>query len=94
MALGFAHQALAFRIRESFDALPLDLRLLQHGRDQFPFAARDFRVLNLHLCFALYLLHSHGFGNHLLLHDVGLDFVGLVRSRLSLLRHLQDSWLS
>jgi len=32
-------------------ALPFDFRLLQHGGDQFAFAARDFGVLHLHLRF-------------------------------------------
>src|SRR5205085_7152514 len=44
-ALRFAHQALAFGVGQSFDALALDFRLLQHGGDEFAFAARDFRFL-------------------------------------------------
>src|SRR5213082_2511294 len=61
-ALRFAHQALAFGVGQSFDALALDFRLLQHGGDEFAFAARDFRFLHFHLSFAFHLLDLHGFG--------------------------------
>ena len=64
-------------------------RLLQHGRDQFFFAAVDFRVLHLDLSFFLDLLHLHLFRNHLLLHDVGLNVVSLVGLRLLFLRDFQ-----
>ena len=59
VAFGFGHQALLFGVRQSLDALTLDLGLLQHGRDQFLLAAVDFGLLHLDLCFFLDLLHPH-----------------------------------
>jgi len=43
---------------------------------------QDFGLLHLHLLFLLDLLDLDEFGDHLLLHDVGLQFVGLVGLRL------------
>src|SRR5271163_930904 len=86
---GFADQALPFGVSDGLDALALDFGLLEHGGDELAFAALNFRVLHLDLRFALYLLHFHSFGNDLLLHDVGFDFVGFVRGSLGLLGHLQ-----
>src|SRR5208282_3531792 len=83
---GFRNQALLLGGGQRFDALTLDLGLLQHGRDQFLFAAVDFRVLDFDLSFLFDLLHPHAFGGDLLLHDVGLNVVGLVGLRLLLLR--------
>ena len=63
--------------------------MFQHGGDEFAFAASNFRVLHFHLCFALDLLYTDGFGNDLLLHDVGFDFVGFVGGGLGFLGHFQ-----
>src|SRR5207249_1984056 len=68
-------------------------RLLQDGGDEFLFAARDFRFLHFHLRFALDLLNPHGFFDHLLLHDVGFDFVGLVGRSLRFLCHFEVTGL-
>src|ERR1700730_18342680 len=92
-AFRFADQALPFRFCERLDALPLDFRLFQHGRNQFAFAARDLRFLHLNLRFALHLLHTHRFGDYLLLLDVGFDLVSLVRLRLRLFRGFQKAGL-
>ncbi len=89
MSLGIDDQTLFFGFRESFDALALDLRRLEDGGDQFFLAARDFGLLHLDLRLALNLLYPDGFGSHLLLHDIGFDFVGLVGLRLGLLGGLQ-----
>jgi len=51
---------------------------LENGGDQLILPALDFRLLYLDLLFFLHLLDLHLFGNHLLLHDVGLDVVGFV----------------
>ena len=56
----------------------------KHSRDQFALAALDFRVLHLDLLFALYPLDAHLLGDYLLLHDVGLDIIGLVGGGLLL----------
>src|SRR5208282_2101501 len=89
MAFGFRNQPLFLGGRRSFDALTLNFSLLQHGRDQFFFAARDFGVLNFDLSFFFYLLHAHAFGDDLLLHDVRLNVIRLVGLRLLLLRYFQ-----
>src|SRR6266436_5464154 len=88
-AFGFGYRALTLGAGQRFDALALDFRLLQHGSDEFLFAARDFRFLHFHLRFALHLLHPHGFFNHLLLHDVGFDFIRFVGRGLRFLGHFQ-----
>ena len=74
---------------QGFDALALELRLLEHGGDQFAFAALDFRFLHLDLVLLFDLVDRDFFGAHLLLHDVGLNFVGLVGLRLLPLHHFQ-----
>src|SRR5271168_2485998 len=51
--------------------------------------ALDFGVLHFDLRFALHLLYFHGFGNDLLLHDVGFNFVGFVGRGLGFLGHLE-----
>ena len=51
--------------------------------------ALDLGVLHLDLLLLLDLLDLHLLGDHLLLHDVGLDLVGLVRLRLLLLGGFQ-----
>ena len=85
VTFGFRHQALLLGLRQSLDALTLDLGLLQHGRDQFFLAAIDFGLLHLDLPFFLDLPHAHALGDDLLLHDVGLNVVRLVGLRLLLL---------
>ena len=75
-------QALLLGRGQRLDALTLDLGLLQHGRDQLLLAAHDFGFLHLDLLLFLDLLHLHLLGDDLLLHDVGLDLVGLVGLRL------------
>jgi hypothetical protein len=55
---------------------------LQHGRDQLFLAAIDLGLLHLDLLLFLDLLHLHLLGDHLLLHDVGLDVVSFVGLRL------------
>ena len=60
------------------DALRFDLRPLEHGRDELLLVAQDFGLLHLDLRFLLDLLHLHLLGDDLLLHDVGLQLVGLV----------------
>ena len=87
-AFGFDRQPALLRFGEHLDALPLDLGLLQHGRDQLLLAAQDLGFLHLDLLLALDLLHAHRLGDDLLLHDVGLDLVGLVGLRLLLLDRL------
>ena len=89
-ALRFAHEPLAFGVGERFDALALDFRLLQDGGDEFAFAARDFRLLDFHLGFALHLLDLDRFGDDVLLLDVGFNFIGLVGLCLRLLRGLEE----
>src|SRR5215472_4366168 len=84
-AFGFGHQTLTFCGSQRLDALALDFRLLQDGGDEFAFAARDFRFLHFYLGFALHLLDLHGLGNHVLLLNVSLNFIGLVGLRLRLL---------
>src|SRR5208283_533862 len=86
-AFGFHHSALALRLGERLNALPVDLRLLQYGGNQFFFAAQDLGFLHLDLLLFLHLLHLNGLGGNLLLHHVGLDFVGLVGLRLLALDH-------
>src|SRR5712664_2174268 len=88
-AFGFGDRALTLGAGERFDALAFDFRLLQHGGDEFLLAARDFRFLHFHLRFALHLLDTHGLFNHLLLHDVGFDFIRLVGGGLRFLGHFQ-----
>ena len=83
-AFGFDGQARLLRGGEILDALALDLRLFQHGRDQLLLVAQDFGFLHFDLLFFLDLLHLHLLRDDLLLHDVGLDLVGLVRLRLLL----------
>ena len=73
---------------QRLDPLPLDLGLLQDGRDQLLLAARDLGLLHLDLLLLLDLLDPDLLGDDLLLHDVGLDLVGLVRLRLLLLDRL------
>src|SRR6267378_4182899 len=92
-AFGFGYRALTLGAGKRFDPLPLDFRLFQYRSDELAFAARDFRFLYFHLSLALHLLHPHRFGDDLLLHDVGLDFVGFVGCGLRLLRHLQIAGL-
>ncbi len=64
--------------RHVLDALTLDLRALQHRRDQFLLVAQNLGFLHLDLALFLHLLHLHLLGGHLLQHDVGLQFVRLV----------------
>ena len=82
MSFGFGHQTLLLSLGERFDPLALDLRLFQHGRDQFLFTAIDLRFLHFDLLLFLDLLHFHLLSYNLLLHDVGLDVIGLVGLRL------------
>ena len=89
MAICLDHQALLFGSSQSFNALPLDFRLLQHGRNQFVFTAFDFRFLHLYLLLFLHLLYFHLFRDHLLLHHVGLDVISLIGLRLLLLGDLE-----
>ncbi len=84
-------QALPFGRGERFDAAALDLGALQHGRDQFALAALDFGVLHEDLVLLLDLVDLDLFGDHLLLHDVGLDLVGLVGLRLLALQRFRDT---
>src|SRR5712664_1821881 len=63
--------------------------LISRWRSALAFAARDLGFLHLHLSFAFDLLDAHRLLNNSLLHDVGLDFVRLVRGGLRLLGHLQ-----
>src|SRR5882762_1110244 len=88
-AFGFGDRALTLGAGERFEALAFDFRLLQHGGDEFLLAARDFRFLHFHLRFTLHLLDTHGLFNHLLLHDVGFDFIRLVGGGLRFLGHFQ-----
>ena len=61
-----------------FDALPLDLRLLQNRGDQFFLVPQDLGFLHLHLALFFDLLYLDLLGDHALLHDIGLELVGLV----------------
>ena len=63
MAFGFRDQTLLLGCRERFNSLTIDLGSLQHGRDEFLFAAIDFRLLHLDLLLFLDLLHLHRFGD-------------------------------
>src|SRR6202040_2542693 len=81
-AFGFLDQALPFGFGEGLDALPLDFGGLEHRGNQLAFAARNFGFLHLYLRFAFDLLDADGFHDHLLLLDVGFDFVGFVGLRL------------
>src|SRR5277367_5262942 len=72
-AFGFADNALTF-----------DFCALEHGGDQFAFAARDFGVLHLDLRFAFDLLNAHLFEDDVLLLAIGFDLVGLIGLRLGL----------
>ena len=73
MAFGFQHQALLFGFGQRFDAAFLDFRLFQNRGDQFAFVAEDFGFLNFDFLFLFDLPDLHGFGDDLLLHDVGLE---------------------
>src|SRR5271165_5591768 len=88
-AFGFADKALPFGVGDGLDTLALDFGLLEHGGDEFAFAARDFRVLYFDLGFALDLLHFHGFGNDLLLHHVGFNLIRFIGRGLGFLGHFQ-----
>src|SRR5271156_1991393 len=88
-AFGFADEALTLGVGDGLDALALDFGLLEHGGDEFAFAALDFGVLHFDLRFAFHLLYFHGFGNDLLLHDVGFNFVGFVGRGLGFLGHFE-----
>src|SRR5579862_1867635 len=77
-AFGFGDAALTFGGGEGLDALAIDFRLLQDGRDQFPFAAENFGFLNFDFVLFFDLSNFHRLGHHLLLHDVGLNVVGFV----------------
>ncbi len=94
MAFGFKCQPLLFGLGEGFDALALDFGRLQNGGDQLAFAALDFGVLHRDLTFLFHLLDLDLLRDHLLLHDVGLDLVGLIGRRLLLLDGFLDSWPS
>src|SRR6266705_3369065 len=89
MAFGFGDQALLFGGGEGFDPLTFDLSLFQHSRDQFFFAAIDFRFLHFDLLFLFDLHDLHLLSDDLLLHDVGLDVVGLVGFCLLLLGYFE-----
>ena len=86
---GLDRQPALLGVGQHRDPLALDLGLLQHGRDQLLLAAHDLRFLHLDLLLALDLLDAHRLGDDLLLHDVGLDLVGLVGLRLLLLDGLE-----
>src|SRR5277367_6588396 len=86
-AFGFADETLTLGVGDGLDALALDFGLLEHGGDEFAFAALDFGVLHFDLRFAFDLLDFYGFSDNLLLHHVGFDFIGLVRGGLGLLGH-------
>src|SRR2546427_1565107 len=88
-AFRFGYQPLTLGAGQRFDALAFDFRRLQHGSDELALAALDFCFLHLYLGFTLHLLHSHGFGDDLLLHDVGLDLVSFVGGRLGFFRHFE-----
>ena len=77
--------ALLLGFGQRFNALAFDFGLLQHRGDQFVFAAQDFRFLHLDLAVLSPPVDLHFLGDNLLLHDVGLDLVGLVGLRLLLL---------
>jgi len=82
--------AFGFAIRRCFSAAAnvsmrcRSISALSIPSDEFFFAAADFGVLNFDLSFFFDLLHSHAFGDDLLLHDIGLNVVDLVGLRLLL----------
>src|SRR5262249_9575884 len=88
-ALGFHHQARFLGTGESFDAAPLVLGGLQHGRGELGLAALDFGLLHQYLVFLFHLVNDDLFGADLLLHDVGLDLIGFIRLRLLALHAFQ-----
>src|ERR1700730_10700913 len=88
-ASGPLDKRLAFGFGEGLDALPLDFRRLEHSRDQFAFAARNFGGLDFYLRFAFCLLDAHGLQDDLLLLYVGFDFIGFVGLRLRALGGFQ-----
>jgi hypothetical protein len=74
---------------QRLNALALDFRGLQHGRDQLALAAQNFRILHLDFVLFLHCRTLASSATHLLLHDVGLDVVGFVGLRLLLLDGFQ-----
>src|SRR5207247_1895193 len=77
-AFGLHGDAGLLGVGEVFDALTLDLGALEYSGDQLLLVAEDFGLLHLDLFLFLDLLHLDLFGDDLLLHDVGLELVGLV----------------
>ena len=85
MTLRFCREPHFFGGCQSLDASALHFGHFQRGSNQFVLAALDFRLRHFDLLFLLHLLDLHLFKDHLLLHDIGLDVVGLVGLRLLLL---------
>src|SRR5579883_516830 len=90
-AFRFGHQALAFGVGQRLDALALDFGLLEDGGNEFAFAPGNFGFLDFDLGFAFDLLDADGFRDHLLLFDVGFDFVGFIGLRLGALGGFQEA---
>ena len=89
MAVGFNDRLLLFGLGQRLDSPAFDLGLLENGGDQFALAPLDFRILHCDLPVLFDLVDLDCFGDHLLLHDVGLDLVGFVGLRLLLLHGFQ-----
>ena len=77
-AISLKCQTLFFRFGQSLDALPLDFRVFQNGRNQLALSPLNLRVLNRDLAFLLDSLNFDLLGDHLLLHHVSLQFVGFI----------------
>ena len=67
---------------QHLNALAFDLRVLEHGCDQFFFMTQDFGLLHLDFLLFLDLPDLHCFHHHLLLHHVGLNVVSFIGLRL------------
>ena len=77
-ALGFGNEALLFSGGQRLNVAAFDFSLFENGGNQFALDALDFSVLHQNRLLMLHLLNLDLFHHHLLLHDVGLDLVGLV----------------
>src|SRR5205085_1699743 len=84
-AFGFGDLAHLIGFGQRFNATALNFGALQNGRDQLALVPLDLEFLHLYLLLLLDLAHLDLFGDYLLLHDIGLNVVGLVGLGLLLL---------